>query len=74
MTPEETARAIELLLQSQQIMQKNLETLVGVVNQLAGATAHNARDIAALNQHLDRLATIVSDYLHGFRNGHQQNG
>ncbi len=77
MTPDETTRAIELLIQSQQLMAKNLETLFEIteqtaetVQQTARDTAQNTRAIESLTERLDRLALIVADYLRGLRNGH----
>lgn len=70
MTPVETMRSIELLIQSQQLMAKNLETLFGIAQQTAKDTAQNARDIGTLTQRIDRLALIADDYIRGLRNGH----
>ena len=70
MTPDEMNRAVEMLIQSQQLMAKNLEGLFGIAEQTAKDTAQNARDIGTLTQRLDRLALIVDDYIRGLRNGH----
>lgn len=77
MTPDETTRAIELLVQSQQLMAKNLDTLYEIaqqtaknVQQTARDTAQNARDIGTLTQRLDRLARSIEDYIRSLRNGH----
>lgn len=70
MTPDETARSIELLIQSQQLMAKNLQTLLEIAQQTAKDTAQNTRDIGTLTQRLDRLAIIVDDYIRSLRDGH----
>lgn len=70
MTPDETARSIELLIQSQQLMAKNLQTLLEIAQQTAKDTAQNTRDIGTLTQRLDRLAIIIDDYIRSLRNGH----
>lgn len=70
MTPDETARSIELLIQSQQLMAKNLQTLLEIAQQTAKDTAQNTRDIGTLTQRLDRLAIIIDDYIRSLRDGH----
>lgn len=70
MTPDETVRSIELLIQSQQLMAKNLESPLEIAQQTAKDTAQNTRDIGTLTQRLERLARIIDDYTRGLRNGH----
>lgn len=70
MTPDETGLAIELLIQSQQLMAKNIESPLEIAQQKAKNTAQNTPDIGTLTQRVDRLAVIVDDYIRGVRNGH----
>ncbi|MBV8807602.1 MAG: hypothetical protein JO033_02915 [Acidobacteriaceae bacterium] len=69
MTLDEMNRAIELLVQSQQLMAKNLESLFSIAQQTAKDTAQNTRDIGELAKRLDQLAQTVGDYIRGLRNG-----
>lgn len=55
MTIQEIERAIGLLLQTQQLMDKNLQGLFQIVQQ-------NTQDI-------DRLTRLVETYLRGIQNG-----
>ena len=77
MTPEETTRAVELVVQSQQVMDGNIDSLFQTARMTAESTAENSRGIGALAQRvrgideqLGRLAQLISDYIRGLRNGH----
>jgi hypothetical protein len=77
MTADEIERALGLIVQAQQRISNNMDTLLQITQQNVqaitrntDAIARNTETIAAVAAQIDRLAVVIADYIRGLRNGH----